>query len=208
MALKTTVKISAVNNLSDARYCAGMGVELMGFQLEESADNYIDYQNFIELTGWVSGVEFVGEFTQSSYTTIKRHITQYDFKYVQITNHDLIESIYLEKKEIILKFNIDIIKNSASILAIMEKYKTQVRYFLFETDAGIYYKNHIVDEVLQLAQSYPILLGFNLNAENIEALVSSHPIEGIALRGGEEIRPGYKDFDEIADILEALEEDD
>ncbi|MFT7382188.1 MAG: phosphoribosylanthranilate isomerase, partial [Roseivirga sp.] len=29
-----------------------------------------------------------------------------------------------------------------------------------------------------------------------------------SIRGGNEIRPGYKDFDEMADILEALEIDD
>lgn len=35
MALKTFVKISGVNNLSDARYCAGMGVNQLGFNIED-----------------------------------------------------------------------------------------------------------------------------------------------------------------------------
>jgi len=39
-------------------------------------------------------------------------------------------------------------------------------------------------------------------------LVKKHHIYGIALKGGEEITPGYKDFDELADILEKLELED
>ena len=61
MALKTTVKVSKVNNLSDARYCAGMGVNQLGFNIEPDHENYTDPKSFKELADWVSGVEFVGE---------------------------------------------------------------------------------------------------------------------------------------------------
>ena len=33
--LKTLIKVSNINNLSDARYCAGMGVEMLGFSMDE-----------------------------------------------------------------------------------------------------------------------------------------------------------------------------
>ena len=48
MALKTFVKISGVNNLSDARYCAGMGVNQLGFNIEDKHPNYTDPQSFKE----------------------------------------------------------------------------------------------------------------------------------------------------------------
>ncbi len=36
MSLNTFVYIRDVDNLSDARYCAGMGVDMIGFRLDRS----------------------------------------------------------------------------------------------------------------------------------------------------------------------------
>ncbi|MFT7424854.1 MAG: phosphoribosylanthranilate isomerase, partial [Algoriphagus sp.] len=38
MALRTFVKINGITNLTDARYCSGMYVDLLGFTFEEGAD--------------------------------------------------------------------------------------------------------------------------------------------------------------------------
>ena len=48
MALKTSVIINEVINLSDARYCAGMGVDYIGFRIDENHDKYVDLENFNE----------------------------------------------------------------------------------------------------------------------------------------------------------------
>jgi phosphoribosylanthranilate isomerase len=59
----------------------------------------------------------------------------------------------------------------------------------------------------QLGTEYPILIGFGLDNEfTVSALTELLPNLGIALRGSDEIRPGYKDFGSMMDILEALEE--
>ena len=60
MALKTFVKISSVNNLSDARYCAGMGVDIIGFDLHEGSDHYVSPSKFKEIERWISGVKLAG----------------------------------------------------------------------------------------------------------------------------------------------------
>ena len=65
MALKTLVKISNVTNLSDARYCAGMGVDMLGFSMDADSPDYIEPKKFAEIRGWVAGVQIVGE-TQST----------------------------------------------------------------------------------------------------------------------------------------------
>ena len=207
MALKTTVKISSVNNLSDARYCAGMGVDFMGFQLSKNAETYVDYQNFVELTGWVSGVEFVGEFTDSSEQEIIETAKQYELDYIQIQDASLIPALKPLDKKLMLKYNMEELADASAVAKEMEAYKDDIAYFLFESDQGITYKTHIQEEVLKLADQYPVLFGFNLSEDNVEELIASS-IKGISLKGGEEIRPGYKDFDEMADILEALELDD
>ena len=57
--LKTVVKISNVTNLSDARYCAGMGVEMLGFSIDEAAETYVDLKKFNDIRSWIAGVQIV-----------------------------------------------------------------------------------------------------------------------------------------------------
>ncbi len=66
MALKTLVYLRDINNLSDARYAAGMGVELTGFRLDPQDESSLTPEMFREITGWIAGVKTVGEFGQAS----------------------------------------------------------------------------------------------------------------------------------------------
>ena len=50
--LKTLVKVSGIENLSDARYCAGMGVEFLGFPLAQ-----IPFEKFQEIL-WNSNYQW------------------------------------------------------------------------------------------------------------------------------------------------------
>ncbi|HET8859138.1 phosphoribosylanthranilate isomerase [Marivirga sp.] len=206
MALKTFVKISEVNNLSDARYCAGMTVDLMGFNLDNQNSSYVSPENFMELTGWVSGLEFVGEFGSASEASIKNSIKDYEIHFLQTDNPAIVHLFPDFKK--ILRFDIDKIADAEEVKNIMNDVKDKVVFFLFESTNENHYKDNIVAQVTALANDYPILLGFNISNDNVLNLIQETGIKGISLKGGEEIRPGYKDFDELADILETLEIDD
>jgi hypothetical protein len=64
----------------------------------------------------------------------------------------------------------------------------------------------IVDEDSEVQSSaLPVLLKVNTK-EGIQKLNDRSNIKGLALSGSAEIRPGFKSYDELADILEALEE--
>src|SRR5690606_24869491 len=56
-----------------------------------------------------------------------------------------------------------------------------------------------------LSENCRVILGVGITAENVLDLITELHLYGISLTGGEEIKPGLKDFDELADILEALE---
>jgi phosphoribosylanthranilate isomerase len=56
-----------------------------------------------------------------------------------------------------------------------------------------------------LALKYPVPLGFGFGAANIHFLLGELPIKGIAMHGTREIKPALKDFDELAQVLEAIE---
>ena len=58
--------IRGINNLSDARYCAGMGADKLTFILDPALSGHLDTKAVKELAGWIAGVELIGEFDQLS----------------------------------------------------------------------------------------------------------------------------------------------
>ena len=52
----------SVNNLTVARYAAAMMVDYIGFCFDPSDEKFITVAKAKEIMGWLSGVQFVGEF--------------------------------------------------------------------------------------------------------------------------------------------------
>ena len=194
MALKTFVKVSGINNLSDARYCAGMEVNQLGFEVEEGSDNYVDPQSFNEIKGWLSGVEFVGEINNAE-ANISGIIAGYELDAVQVKSINQITAAQKTGLKVVF-FATDL----ASAHEVADKHAEHVDYILLEQEIS-------PKDLADLTSKAPVVLLAGFDAENVVTVAESS-IKGISIRGGQEIRPGYKDFDEMADILEALEIDD
>ena len=64
--LKTFVKVGEINNLSDARYCAGMGVQLLGFVMSNPNRKSLSKEEYTAITQWLEGPKFVGEFIDAT----------------------------------------------------------------------------------------------------------------------------------------------
>ena len=66
MSLKYFVHVSSISNLSDARYCSGMMVDSLGYNLDENSNNILSIDSVKEISQWVNGVKFIAEFYNSS----------------------------------------------------------------------------------------------------------------------------------------------
>ncbi|PZX47828.1 phosphoribosylanthranilate isomerase [Algoriphagus chordae] len=206
MALSTFVKISGITNLSDARYCAGMYVDLLGFTLEGDGDKFISSTKFEEITGWVSGPEFVGEF--ESYTADEVLETLKNYPSVKWIEHDRIEPLAdIEGKGYGLIYKMDLEEVRHIELEVAEKLNESGIIFHITSDhEELDEADHKAIQVI--SENCRVILGVGITAENVQQLVSELSLYGISLTGGVEITPGLKDFDELADILEALEVED
>ncbi len=191
MALKMLVKVGEITNLSDARYCAGMGVDMLGFNLNPDADTYVSPECFKEITGWISGVRLVGEFGNASHQVINKVISDYKLDMVQMSDTNLISTLVLP---IILQVN--------SLEKLLSGTHVEgVQYYLLDDFVDI-------ESLKTLSGHQPILIGNDINAGNIISFLENTTIKGIALKGSIEEKPGFKDYDQLADILEVLETDD
>lgn len=208
MALRTFVKVSHINNLSDARYCAGMYVNWLGFSLEESDENFLSPEKFKEITDWLSGVSYVAEFESTHPENILNKLKDYPgMEIVEISEEIHIPMLLNTGLSIVYRANIN---TSADIQELSSKasgFKSNDVIILLESSLAEI-DEEMIQEIQSLASQTKVLLGFGLTPKNLDDILAKTGVFGIALKGGNEIKPGLKDFDELADILEVLEVED
>jgi phosphoribosylanthranilate isomerase len=198
--LKTTIKVSNLNNLSDARYCAGMGVEMLGFSMDE-----LDFDKFKEMRGWLAGVQIVGETASKDISTIIDLVEKYQPDYLEVSDWENIIEIHRIGKPIILKVDF----TTANLPAVFQATKGNIEYFVLENsdEFGII-DDAILSQIDAWSFQYPILLGFGIKESNANELLEQTQLSGFALKGGYEIRPGIADNEALMNVLEILEADD
>jgi phosphoribosylanthranilate isomerase len=193
MSLSTIVKAGNITNLSDARYCAGMGVEIVGFPVEGSPHEVLDITKIKEIAGWISGVKIALEFRnlETDLKSIEEMISMVQPDYIQLPIH------LMEKLRKITNLPLLLITDS-----IVENILTGDEDFI------LFWGNIIENENLLKTYSlnYKVLLsGKDINADSVKKIINAIQPAGIELQGGKEISPGLKSFDELSEILELLE---
>lgn len=206
MALQTFVKINHVTNLTDARYCSGMMVNLLGFSLDPNSPNFVSSEEYKEITGWVSGVEFVAEFSWNPDLDIVASLKEYpeiawveynrleDLKKLEDQGYSLIYRVHLNEVKH-LEVQISNLLSNSDILIHIQTENDE----LSESDK---------QSILRLSDKCKVLLGSGVKEENVLSTLKELHLYGISLNGGKEIKAGLRDFDQMADILEKLEIED
>lgn len=203
MGLKTFVKVGNITNLSDARYCAGMGVDLLGFCFDKNSAQFVDPEAYKEIVGWLSGPEFVGEFETQNADEILNIKKELNLNYIQVDNFELANNLANSHK-IIYQLKLKS-TDSNSLKSHFRQLSDSIKYIFVELDKD---NSELEEQLDKLSDIYPILKGYNLSADTVVSEMSQKQFVGISLKGSQELKPGFKDYDELADILEALEDDD
>ncbi|MCS6794881.1 MAG: hypothetical protein NZ516_02880 [Raineya sp.] len=199
MALRCTIKVGGVTNLSDARYSAGMGVEMLGFCVQENQENYISPETYKEITAWISGVDFALEINRVSWQELQSILEKYPCNALEITDAQLVE-ILIHNAELSENLPVKLlwkVENKDLFLQNVENWQKWISYFVF-SKADIHFCKNI-------AEKYPILLEGDFSAEEVEKILAETAVKGFSLRGSSEIAPGLKDYDHLAEVLEILE---
>ena len=193
MSLKTKVKAGNITNLSDARYCAGMGVDWLGFPSDR-----IDAQTFGEITGWVTGPQFILELSAGS---ISESLAEYSVDFLQIDYTQLKEIQNVSNATFIVKLSLsDWVNAKATISKNIDRIS-----FLLLTDFNKSESSNkdILEEIQSYADIFIELDSCNYTLEEVLDL----SVSGIGISGNQELKPGLKDYTELADVLDRLEVD-
>ena len=183
MPLKAFVKVGSITNLSDARYCAGMGVDMLGFCTTEGRENYVKPGQYQEIRGWINGPLVVAEvYGIRNPNELIEIIENYKPNYVEMSLGELVFFSSLPLPLILSIQENDVINN----LSIQPEFVICKK--VFETP-------------------FPLLLEIKSKLE-VKSLLENQYVKGFVLQGTTEIKPGLKDYEAITDVLELLDVED
>ena len=190
---KKKILVRNISNLSEARYCAGMLVDFISFELDKNEVNFIDLKKYSEIKGWINGIKLLGNSAFLTPNEIKELIKERDldgfiFDYSQI---DLIELLDCKIKIAQIPIN--------QLFTIDENIKSKIDYII------IYGEKKDIDEDLlrEIQLTIPVFLGFNF--ENVT--FNSENLSGFAFNGTIELKPGFSSYNMLMDALEYLDQD-
>ncbi|MFD2717793.1 hypothetical protein ACFST9_03640 [Hymenobacter monticola] len=184
--------IRGINNLSDARYCAGMGADKLTFVLDPALPGHLDTKTVKELAGWVAGVELIGEFDRLSAPEINAMAADCGLDAVLLRSYrtadelaEIAPPVYQELSE----------ADGAP-----DPEPAVVGWILELPAAGI--DNSVLH---QLGLERPLWLGPGLDPDKARAVATQLPVAGLSFPSGDEVKPGLRDFDQLEAVFEALE---
>lgn len=190
MSLKTIVKVSHVSNLSDARYCAGMGVDMLGVGVISSHQDYMAPPVFQEIRGWIAGPKIVAElYGISTQEEIRAALETYSPDYFELTLDEY------------SKFG-----SALTLPCLVYCGETMAVTSVLDPQKVLYL---IAGERLtckDLPERIPVLI----HAATVQSLtekLAQGCFRGIVLEGPRASRVGMTSYEGLGDLLEALEDE-
>ncbi|MDE0470974.1 MAG: hypothetical protein OXH57_03460 [Ekhidna sp.] len=201
MTLKTFVKISNVTSLSDARYCAGMMVDLLGFNTDPSSENKVSPTDYYEIKKWISGVSFVGEFENANKDNICQALGEYAIDYIQIADLTAVEAASLLGKPLIFQLSIKAEEDLNQLKSTLSYLDRIVKIVVIKSSNPELF-DMINSKISNYNFNLKLLKGFGVTANQYLS-----NFRGLEMEATREEKPGFKDYGNIMDVLESIEED-
>ena len=192
------ILIRGINNLSDARYCAGMGADKLTFILDPALPGHLDTKTVKELAGWIAGVELIGEFDQLSSFDINAIAAECALDAVLLRSPRSAE----ELAEIAPPVFVELTLESAILAQPLPTSPVGLVVELPETISA-----ETIAALRNIANQRPLWLGPGLHPDRARDLSSQLPLAGLTFPSGDEVKPGLRDFDQLEAVFEALEID-
>jgi phosphoribosylanthranilate isomerase len=189
MTQKPIIYVSRISNLSDARYCAGMGVDMLGFVVDPSHADYVSPARYQELVGWIAGPTRVIEIT--SPVDIPEVTEAYKPEMIHT-------SLTLAAGNALGDFPLLIEVEYAEYPRVSRQIKS-LRNVCYVIING-YRQGDTIDST-----GPEVLMNVDRAVNSAIGFFERSGATGLMLQGTSEATPGLKDYDHLSVILEELE---
>lgn len=189
------VKVGNITNLSDARYCAGMGVDMLGFTTIEKQPGYVGPETFQEFRGWFNGPSVVAEvYGLPDGETLHEIMRNYLPDFVEL---GIAELPFVDLPSLALIVSTRGMQSAEKFLQQLATIHNQVAFILAEEEVE-------ASDLKSISDHYPVLLQLT---KPVDEHVLALPVKGFALKGNTEEKPGLKSYENLATVLEYLTKD-
>ncbi|WP_400190922.1 hypothetical protein [Hymenobacter sp. B81] len=207
MALLLPVIVRGINNLSDARYCAGMGAEYLTFRLDPGLPGAVTPELVQELSSWIAGVHLIGEFGELPAEQINALASRCGLHSVLLHR--------MRRSEEMAELALPALSLVAWIPDMLPE-DVDNRFRSLAHFAGLVFPeppaqpltDFQLAHLSEQARAYPIWLAPSFAPDSLRSLIERVHPAGLVLEGGDEIRPGVRDFTELEAIFELLEDEE
>lgn len=189
MIQRPVIYVRQITNLSDARYCAGMGADMLGYVIDPAHPDYVSPKLYQEMSGWVAGPKRVVELA-GAHIDHNELIANYNPDLVHIQSK-FIGDYQLPGLPLIVEINFS---ESEDVIRKISDLNLHIAYLLI---TGLSDQSFI--------SPYPILVELGGNIPSVIEFVNSYNADGLALQGSREEAPGLKDYDGLSRVLEEFE---
>ena len=196
--------VRGINNLSDARYCAGMGADGLIFTLDPSLPGAVTPGLVRELAGWVSGVELIGEFGPMPSEAINALVAECALSRVLVS--------FPTEGQPLQPLSVPALAEVIQVAVLDETYRertaTQAHSsfpFGYEFTTRVPADPRTAALFTLAARRFPLWLSGTISPVLVREIAETIQPAGLILTGGDEIKPGLRDFTELEAIFEALE---
>jgi len=191
--LKTKIIAADLQNLTDARYFAAWLVDYMSFNL---SDPSVNLPKIKEIMDWVEGPIFSAQYTGlEDSQSIEAQLEALSIDHLILgpfANEDLVNSDWQVTKTILLDDEVGELTSDRTYIA-----QSTLAFSEFSQDK--------MNTLRKLCNSHSIYLDCGFSSADIHGILDMG-ITGLVLRGGEEEKVGVKSYEDLDEILEALED--
>ena len=179
-----------ITNLTDARYFAAWGVEMMCYNIDPDTEGSLSIPQFREITEWVEGPS-----TGIKASGLAIPITLASEE-LEIKN--MIIGPFIDKTDLPTS-----VENVYRICTLEEGWQDDDKLILTLSKAVDKLSENEVSKIKSITSNKEVYLDGIFKAIDL-ANIESFGVTGIILKGGDEEKVGYKSFDELDAVLEAL----
>jgi phosphoribosylanthranilate isomerase len=186
------LKVAGISSLTDARYCAGMGVEMLSFRVSPENQASLTAQNFKAIAPWIEGVSWLGEFEGTDADFFREAVKSYDCNNWLLHAELAVET---ERPVNISRFckihRADDSLPDGNLQLNLEDFSPETQKLILEK---------------AFHQQREIMLSNFYQPLDAIALAEFFPQLVFSIESGLEERPGWMDLSDLQDYLEKLDE--
>ena len=174
--LRISVIALSINNLTDARYFAALGVDWLGFNINPASESYINAEQLKEIIDWVEGPSMMVQ------------DAQWNPQAQQLVNFSetSISGQLLQKEESPIK--------DAELLC-FSKHDENATYRIFDS------LEQWQSSGTKASEAY---INYSGKIQDLEKQLSLENPPGLVLYGSEEQAAGVKSFEDLDDVFDLL----